>query len=182
MDRAYAGSITWLSGVYWGEVQKRSKRHVLIRNLGDVGKKKVEIVERSVEPNFLFPLLRGRDLKAWTWTPSAHILVPHALSAFASPVALSVMKAKYPKTFEYLDYFKDELVKRSDYKQLFRSRPEFYVVGKVHAGAKARHKVAFKAFGTEGLSDNRNAVAYVDILQRTFGLYHRGKRSAHPVG
>jgi hypothetical protein len=144
MDRAFAGSITWLSGVYWVEVLKRSKQLALIRNLGDVGKKKVEVVERSIETAFLFPLLRGRDLRAWAAVPAAHILVPHSLGAFSEPVALSVMKTKYPKTYAYLHHFEDEIRGRSGYKQLHGSRPEFYVVGNIHQGAKANYKVAFK--------------------------------------
>jgi hypothetical protein len=142
--RAFAGSITWLSGVYWVEVLKSSAKQALIRNMGDVGKKKMEIIEHSVEKEFLFPLLRGRDVRAWKAEPAAHIMVPHFLSVFAEPVALSVLKSKYPKTYDYFHYFEKELKKRSGYKQLHRSRPEFYVIGNVHKATKAAYKVVFK--------------------------------------
>jgi hypothetical protein len=94
MDRTYAGSCTWLNGVYWTECLKPGVRTTLIKNMGDVGRTKVESVTAQVETSLLFPLLRGRDVQAWHAAPSATILVPHDPTDFSNPLPLAEMKRK----------------------------------------------------------------------------------------
>src|ERR1019366_10286737 len=61
--RAYAGSYTGgLNGAYWVEVlAHRTDGTLLVRNL-NVGRIAVESVTTSIEPDLVFPLLRGRDV------------------------------------------------------------------------------------------------------------------------
>ena len=77
--RAYAGSFTGgLNGVFWIEIPEQPKRNdglLLIRNLHDVGKTKVKQVEQAIEPDLIYPLLRGRDTDKWTTKTSCHILL-----------------------------------------------------------------------------------------------------------
>lgn len=144
MDRAYAGSCTWLNGAYWVERVKTSARRPLIRNLGDVGKNKLESVTVAIEEDFLFPLLRGRDVQAWHAEASALIIVPHREDNFAKPVGVSELKRNSPLTFEYFKHFEQKLRARSGYKQLHKERPEFYVVGNVGDYILSSYKVVFK--------------------------------------
>lgn len=144
MDRTYAGSCTWMNGVFWVESKLTGSTQSLIQNLGDVGRNKVETVVAQVDGEFLFPLLRGRDVRAWAAKPSAMILVPHRNDDFGEPVALATMKQRYPKTFAYFRGFEAQLKSRSGYKQLHHSRPEFYVVGNVGNYALSPYKVVFK--------------------------------------
>ncbi|MCK6485058.1 MAG: N-6 DNA methylase [Phycisphaerae bacterium] len=144
MDRAYAGSCTWLNGVFWTEIVKAEKDHILVQNMGNVGRTKVDTHTGRVDAEFLYPLLRGRDLLEWKAEPSAFILVPHDPSDFGEPVSVARMKRERPRTFEFLKGFEAKLRSRSGYKQLHRSRDEFYVVGNVGDYALARFKVAFK--------------------------------------
>ena len=116
----------------------------VIRNLGDVGKTKVETVTVAVEQDFLFPLLRGRDVQAWRASPSAMILVPHRADDFAQPVSVSDLKRRNPLTFEFFKRFEGQLKARSGYKQLHNARDEFYVVGNVGKYTLAPYKVVFK--------------------------------------
>lgn len=146
MDRAYAGSCTWLNGVFWTEIVKAEKDHILVRNMGDVGRTKVDVHTGRIDAEFLYPLLRGRDLLAWKAEPSAFILVPHDQSNFGDPVSVGRMKREYPRTFEFLRGFEAKLRSRSGYKQLHRSRDEFYVVGNVGNYALAPFKVASRTF------------------------------------
>jgi hypothetical protein len=144
MDRTYAGSCTWLNGVYWVESITPAARTSLIRNLGDVGRKRVDTVTVQVENEFLFPLLRGRDVRAWSARPSAMILVPHDKNDFGTPVPLASLKQRYPHTFAFFKRFEQPLKSRSGYKQLHRSRPEFYVMGNVGNYTLSPYKVVFK--------------------------------------
>jgi len=144
MNSTFAGSCTWLNGVFWTEVVKSQGHRIIVRNLHDVGKKKMAPVTAPVEGDFLFPLLRGRDLHAWHAEASAMIIVPHRKDDFSQPVSLTELKRKAPLTFDFLKRFEKELKSRSGYKQLHKERPEFYVVGNVGNYTLSPHKVAFK--------------------------------------
>jgi hypothetical protein len=64
--------------------------------------------EWTVEPDLLYPLLRGRDVQRWQATPSAWIIVPQAPkepSASAFPSQKCKLQTFYPKTYEYLKNF-----------------------------------------------------------------------------
>jgi hypothetical protein len=144
MGRTYAGSCTWLNGVFWVESVKTEGHRTVIRNLGDIGKTKVPSVTAPLEDDFIFPLLRGRDVHAWHAEPSALILVPHTREGFSEPVSLAELKRKTPLTFEFFKRFEKELKSRSGYKQLHHERQEFYVVGNLGNYTLTPYKVVFK--------------------------------------
>ncbi len=145
MKRTYAGSCTWLNGAFWVErTPAAASRRPIIRNLGNVGKKKLESVTVAIEEEFLFPLQRGRDVHAWGAKPSAIIVIPHRSDDFSQPVSLAELRRKAPLTFEFFKRFEAELRARSGYKQIHHNRPEFYVVGNVADYILAPYKVIFK--------------------------------------
>jgi type I restriction-modification system DNA methylase subunit len=144
MGRTYAGSCTWLNGVFWVETLKAEGRRTVIRNLGDVGKTKVQSATVSVEDVYLFPLLRGRDVQAWSANPAAMIIIPHYAEDFSEPVEIAELRRKNPLTFEFFKRFEKQLKARSGYKQLYSKRPEFYVVGNTGKYLLSPYKVVFK--------------------------------------
>jgi hypothetical protein len=144
MDRTHAGSCTWLNGVFWVEHVPSPAPHLLIRNLSTIGKKKVDALTARIEDDFLFPLLRGRDVRAWYAKPSAMIIIPHQREDFAQPVSVSDLKRKTPLTFEFFKHFEMELRLRSGYKQLHKERSEFYAIGNVGHDTLEPFKVVFK--------------------------------------
>jgi hypothetical protein len=110
--RAYAGSFTGgLNGVYWLELPELPKRNdnlVLIRNLYDIGKTKVESVEKAIEPDLIYPLLRGRDVQSWRADSSCQIILaqdPDKRIGYDE----DWMKQELPKTYEYLKKFETDL-------------------------------------------------------------------------
>ncbi|MFA0766400.1 MAG: hypothetical protein BDTLLHRC_001353, partial [Candidatus Fervidibacter sp.] len=59
------------NAIYWMEVLRQlPDGKVLVRNLTEGAKRKVEEVIVSVEPDLLYPLLRGRDVRRWQAKPS----------------------------------------------------------------------------------------------------------------
>ena len=144
MKRTYAGSCTWLNGVFWVEPVKTERRRRIIRNLGNIGRTKVESITVPVEDDFLFPLLRGRDVHAWHAEPSAMILLPHRADDFSEPVSVAELKRGSPLTFQFFQRFDKQLKRRSGYSQLHKSRPEFYVVGNTGNYLLSPYKVVFK--------------------------------------
>jgi len=74
---AHAGAYTGgANAVYWVDiVYKRPDGLVVVRNITEGAKVKVDEVTETIEPDLLYPLLRGRDVQRWKAQPSAWILM-----------------------------------------------------------------------------------------------------------
>jgi hypothetical protein len=91
---------------------------VLVRNLTEGAKRKVEEVIVSVEPDLLYPLLRGRDVQRWKAQPSARILMvqdPEERQGYDE----EWLQKNYPRTYGYLKRFEEVLRERAAFKRYF---------------------------------------------------------------
>jgi hypothetical protein len=126
--KAHAGVCTWLNPVYW--VQKtytHPNGDVVVQNITEGAKIKVEQVSMTVEPDLLYPLLRGRDVQRWHAQPSAWIIVPQDPNNPSRAYPEAKLQVDYPKTYAYLKRFEKGLRNRSGYKQILsRREQEFY--------------------------------------------------------
>jgi SAM-dependent methyltransferase len=122
---AKAGVCTWLNSVYWLEiVGQRPDGLMVVSNLTEGAKREVESVQTAIEPDLLYPLLRGRDVHRWQAAPQAHILMvqdPQKRRGYDE----SWLSVKYPKTYAYLKHFEDILRTRSGYKRYFKESDPF---------------------------------------------------------
>jgi len=144
---AHAGACTWLNGVYWVKILKiLPNGNCIIRNLGNIGKKKNSIKETVIEPDYLYPLLRGRDVKRWYAEPKCSILMVQDPKTKRG-ILESDMKIKKPKTYAYLFSFKEELMNRSGYRKYFSSKDAFYTMYDVGEYTMAEWKVVWKDMG-----------------------------------
>ncbi|MDW8309171.1 MAG: N-6 DNA methylase, partial [Verrucomicrobiales bacterium] len=151
------GSNVFTNGIYWVEVvARRPDGLVLISNLHDIGKIKVRNVNMAIEPDFVFPLLRGRDVERWKATPTHHIIVPQDPNDPAKGFPEARMQAQFPKTYAYFKQFEAELRKRSGFKQFFdTSTAPFYSIYNVGPYTFAPYKVVWReqaAFLTAAVS------------------------------
>ena len=107
--QAHAGVYTGgLNGCFWIRViEKRPNGDLLIENLHDVGKIKVKHVQVVIEPDLVYPLLRGRDVRRWQTQPSAHIILAQDPETRRG-IPESTMKQEYPKTYAYLKQFEGD--------------------------------------------------------------------------
>ncbi len=144
---AHAGCYTGgANAVYWVDViAQRPDGFVVVSNITEGTKREVESIQSAIEPNLLYPLLRGRDVKRWKAEPSAYIImtrIPDFLDQKAIPE--SEMKIKYPKTFLYFERFKKELLDRRDavLRRSFNSIP-FYSLGAVSQYTFTPYKVVW---------------------------------------
>lgn len=149
---ANLGCHTWLNAVYWIRVlEKRHNRELLIENLHDVGKIKVPHVQAVIEPDLVYPLLRGRDVQRWRAEPSAHIILANRTDKLAG-IPESEMKRRWPKTFAYLKQFEGDPKKpvrgtlrgRSGYRQYFKPTDPFYSMYNVGPYTMAKWKVVWR--------------------------------------
>jgi len=108
------------NAVYWVEiVGKRPDGLVVISNITEGAKKKVDSIQSAIEPDLLYPLLRGRDVKRWKAEPSSYIIISHLPKMKLKAIPEGEMKIRYPKTYLYLKRFEEVLRKRAAFKRYF---------------------------------------------------------------
>lgn len=153
--RAYAGCCTWLNGVYWINVlDVLPNGDLLITNLYNVGKLKVVQVRAVIEPDLVYPLLRGRDVQRWQAEPSAHIILTNRTDKLGG-IPEAEMKRRWPKTYAYVKRFEGDPLKpergtlrgRSGYRQYFRPTDPFYSIYNVGPYTLAPWKVLWPEVG-----------------------------------
>jgi hypothetical protein len=118
--------------------------NLLIENLYDVGKIKVERVQQTIESELVYPLLRGRDVFRWHASPSAHIILAQDPETRRG-IPESKMKQRYPKTYAYLKIFEQQLRNRasSSVRRLMESGA-FYSMFAVGSYTMAPYKVVWR--------------------------------------
>jgi len=85
------------NGVYWLNVLKRTPDGLLVANLAGQGKRSVEPVEYTIEPDLVYPLLRWGDVRRYRAAPGAHVLLPQDL-ARRTGLDPATMARRYPRT------------------------------------------------------------------------------------
>ena len=103
-------------GVYLIDILKKSEKNFFIKNMIERSRllsiKSKGVKKGWVEKEFIYPMVGGRDIDKWGINRNIFILVPHDNKA-KSPyrgVAEEDLKSKYPKTYEWLFFWKKELL------------------------------------------------------------------------
>ncbi len=134
------------NAVYWVDiVNERPDGLVVVRNITEGAKVKVNEVTEPIEPDLLYPLLRGRDVQRWKAEPSAWMIVPQDPGDPTRAYPETRLQQDYPRTYGYLKRFEKELRNRSGYKQILCKRePEFYGVMDIGTYTFAPWKVVWR--------------------------------------
>jgi type II restriction/modification system DNA methylase subunit YeeA len=142
---AHEGVNVALNQVYYVRIKGRTPDgRLVITNPPEPGQKKsVKQVEAAVEPDLVYPLVRGRDVKKWFVDfEDRYIILPHDPKT-AKPLSEMTIKTKFPNTYDYLNHFKKELEKRSIHKLWGKNNP-FYTVYDIGVYTFAPYKVVWK--------------------------------------
>jgi hypothetical protein len=136
----------WLNSAFWVQVlSTRPDGNLLISNLHDIGKIKVRNVTLPVEPDLVFPLLRGRDVDRWKARPEYSIVVPQDPAQPSRGYSLKELQTKLPMTHRYLQTFEEQLRKRSGFRQFFNPDFDpFYSMYNVGPYTFAKYKVCWR--------------------------------------
>jgi hypothetical protein len=111
------------NAVYWVDIVcKRPDGRVVVRNITEGAKIKVDEVTEPLEPDLLYPLLRGRDVQRWRAEPSALILMVQD-PVKRRGIDEKELQTRYPLTYGYLKRFEPVLRQRAAFKRYF-TRPE----------------------------------------------------------
>ncbi|NVM23141.1 MAG: SAM-dependent DNA methyltransferase, partial [Desulfobacterales bacterium] len=121
---------------------------LVVENLHDVGKKKMKPTKALIEPDLVYPLLRGRDIQRWQAKHSAYIIMvqdPQKRTGYDE----AWLKVQYPLTYAYLKEFETVLRERSGYKKYFDPQKDpFYSMYDVAEYTFAPYKVVWPWIAT----------------------------------
>lgn len=145
---AHAGVYTGgANGVYWLEILETLPDGCLrVRNIVEGAKRAVSPTEAIIEPDFVYPLLRGQDVRRWQAIPTAAILVvqhPQQRRGYA----VDWLQKHYPLTYAYLLQFEKVLRTRATYKRYFQRHAPFYTMFDVGDYTFAPVKVVWQGMG-----------------------------------
>ncbi|MBW1973115.1 MAG: N-6 DNA methylase [Deltaproteobacteria bacterium] len=143
----YSGGI---NSIYWVDIiDKRADGLVIISNITEGQKKKVESIQAAIESDLLYPLLRGRDVKRWLAEPKAWIIMVQDPKKRRG-IDEYEMKANYPKTYLYLKRFEKILRERKSrgVRDMIQKGAPFYTMFAVGEYTFAPYKVAWTRIST----------------------------------
>lgn len=143
--RARRGVETDPYGVYlMGVIQVLSDGDLLVRNLPNLGKKKIQQIEERVEQELIYPTVRGSDIERWKIKPEIFVIFPmNALKK--EPYSELEMKQRWPRTYGYLRRFRPDLEARgSRAAKMLAQRTAFYAMLGYGPYTVARYKVIWK--------------------------------------
>ncbi len=142
---AHSGAYISPYGVFWLKIEQvLSEGELLVSNLVAKGKTKIQQVREVVEPELVYPALRGSDIQRWQANPDIFVLLVQYPEK-REPYPESQMKKEWPRTYGYLTRFRETLLSRKSkpLKQL-AERTAFYAVFGVGDYTVANYKVVWK--------------------------------------
>lgn len=123
--KAVRGASTDYYGVYWVDILERLPNNdIFVTNLPKLGKKKgIQKVNLDVEPTYLYPGVRGRDIKKWYVKPKYYVFIVQNPKT-KSGIEEDYLQINFPKTYNYFLQFKDILLTKRSYWHFFAKEVE----------------------------------------------------------
>ncbi len=139
------------NAVYWLNVNKKDGEKIEISNIVERAKRKVEKVTKLIEPDYVFPMLKGSNVRKWNITYDTYLLCPHTAETKMWPVAQSVLQEEVPDTLDYLKYFKEELDGRKGFAGWEKEiqQQEFQAILRIGEYTFSKYKVIWKYIASE---------------------------------
>lgn len=133
------------NAIFWFErLGQTPQGLVRCRNITEGAKRKIDSRQVELEPERLFPLVRGRDVNRWCAQPSALLLfVQDPETRRGIPEAQLASESK--RTYQWLELHREQLLQRSAFKRYFREgRDAFYTMFDVGPYTLAPWKVVWR--------------------------------------
>jgi methylase of polypeptide subunit release factors len=148
--QARRGASTEPYGVFWLEVkQALSNGNIIVSNLVEKGKRLIPKIEATIEPDLVYPAVRGRDIERWRAMPEIYVLITHHKSS-GKVYTEQELKSNYPRTFGYLANFKEVLLSRgSKFIKDLAERTSFFTMFGIGDYTFAKYKVLWKRMAND---------------------------------
>jgi len=146
--RARTGLFTGgANAVYYLElIEERGDGLLRVRNVTDRARRQVHQIEATLEPTFVYPLLRGRDVSEWQYQTSLFVLCPHTQETRMQAVDPLTLQQQAPLTMAYFHLHRDPLKSRKGFvgweRQYFEHA--FYACQRVGTYTFAPYKVVWR--------------------------------------
>lgn len=150
--RARTGVFTGgANAVYWLTVRSAGEGLVTAANLTARAKRQAPPVEAVLEPDFLYPMLKGGGIRRWQTGYDSYLLCPHTVRTKLRPVPWGQLEERCPRTAAYLASFREVLDARRGFAGWERAvqREEFHAVLRVGTYTFAPWKVVWKYIASE---------------------------------
>lgn len=138
------------NGVYWIELSNTSPDPksdlIAIRNLPHLGKRVVPFVEMVVEKDLVYPLLRWKDVDAFSAKPSGHIIIPQDPDQRCG-IDEKTMKTRYPLSFAFFSHFERILRERAAWRK-FQSGFPYWSMYNIDRNTFSPFKVVWRRMDT----------------------------------
>jgi len=86
---------------------------VVVRNLPNAGRRRVRRLTRAIEPDLVYPLLRGRDVQRWQAAHSHYIILPQDPEK-RTGYPKQEMRERWPDIYAWFVRFRQQLQQRRD--------------------------------------------------------------------
>lgn len=139
------------NAVYWLDVISRKSDLVKVRNITTRAKRKVEDIQMDIEPKYIFPMLKGSNVRKWRYEYNSYLLCPHSMETKMWPISGEELKQSNPRTYSYLEHFKNNLDSRKGFAGWEKEiqRKEFHAILRVGEYTFSKYKVVWKYIASE---------------------------------
>lgn len=150
--RARTGVFTGgANAVYWLDITGASTQTVDITNLIERAKRKSKKVKMTIEKDYVYPMLKGCNVKKWKTEYDTYLLCVHTVETKMWPIAQEELKVSSPKTFAYLEMFKEDLDGRKGFAGWEKEiqKKEFHAILRIGEYTFSQYKVIWKYIASE---------------------------------
>jgi len=128
--------------VFWLRILSKIPGGVLVQNVAEKSKRELVMIERTIEKNLLYPLIRWKDVSRYHAHPSVYILLAQDVES-RTGIKEATMRRDFPKSYAYLKEFEDLLVRRAAYRR-YQGRSAFYSMYDIGTYTLAPIKVVWR--------------------------------------
>ena len=141
-----ANAVYWLSisGAYSGNV-------ITIMNIVERAKRKCECITASIEKDYVFPMLKGSNVRKWNVQYDTYLLCPHTIESKMWPVPQKELVETAPLTMKYLLHFKENLDGRNGFAGWEKEiqQKDFHAILRVGDYTFSKYKVVWRYIASE---------------------------------
>lgn len=145
--RARTGVFTGgANAVYYLDINSCDGELVSVTNITDRAKRSAGQYAAALEKDYIYPLLRGRDVSRWKASYDTYILCPHTADTRMLPVSQDRLRTSAPLTMSYLEHFRPELDGRKGFAGWERKiqEREFHAILRVGEYTFSPYKVVWR--------------------------------------
>lgn len=151
--RARTGVFTGgANAVYWLSISGTSPGNVItIINIVERAKRKCECITANIEKDYVFPMLKGSNVRKWNVLYDTYLLCPHTIESKMWPVPQKELAETAPLTMKYLLHFKENLDGRNGFAGWEKEiqQKDFHAILRVGDYTFSKYKVVWRYIASE---------------------------------